>query len=110
LIELYRTSLVYVHITPREHFGISIVEAMAAGTPVILPRDSGSWIDIAFENNKIALPYRDLREVKYHILALQSNPELWRLLSVNGRLRALELDKRNFRKKFFEAVKSLIKP
>ena len=109
LVELYRTSLLYVHVTPREHFGISIVEAMAAGTPVILPRDSGSWIDIALENSRIALPYCDLKEARCHVLALQNNPELWRILSVSGRLRALELDRRNFRKKIFEVVKPLIK-
>jgi glycosyltransferase involved in cell wall biosynthesis len=108
LVELYRGSLIYVHITPREHFGISIVEAMAAGTPVIIPRDSGSWTDIALGDDQVAASYLDLREAQYKVLALQSNPDLWRQMSIKGRQRAIQLDKRNFRRNIFEAIKPLI--
>lgn len=108
LIELYRRSIAYVHITPKEHFGISIVEAMAAGTPVIVPRNSGGWIDIAREDAKVAIPYCNLREAKCYIKALLDNPQLWRLLSINGRTRALELNRRSFREKIYEAVKPIL--
>jgi glycosyltransferase involved in cell wall biosynthesis len=108
LIELYRRSIAYVHITPKEHFGISIVEAMAAGTPVIVPRNSGGWIDIAREDANVAIPYRNLREAKCYIKALLDNPQLWRLLSTNGRTRALELNRRSFREKIYEAVKPIL--
>jgi glycosyltransferase involved in cell wall biosynthesis len=109
LIELYRTSLAYVHVTPREHFGVSVVEAMATGTPVILPRDSGCWVDIALENSNIALPYSSIKEAAYKVFTLQENLNLWRTLSANGRLRSLELDRRSFRRKLFEVVSGLIK-
>lgn len=108
LIELYRRSIAYVHITPKEHFGISIVEAMAAGTPVIIPKNSGSWIDIAREDVKIAIPYCSLKEVKCYIKALLANPQLWGLLSASGRARAIELNRRSFRDKIYEVVKPLI--
>jgi len=108
LIELYRRSIAYVHITPKEHFGISIVEAMAAGTPVIIPRNSGGWIDIAREDANVAIPYCNLREAKCYIKALLDNPQLWRLLSTNGHTRALELNRRSFREKIYEAVKPIL--
>jgi len=108
LIELYRRSIAYIHITPKEHFGISIVEAMAAGTPVIVPRNSGGWIDIAREDANVAIPYCNLREAKCYIKALLDNPQLWRLLSTNGRTRALELNRRSFREKIYEAVKPIL--
>jgi len=108
LVELYRSSLIYVHVTPREHFGISIVEAMAAGTPVIIPRDSGSWTDIALGDEGVAASYLDLVEAARKAIIIESNWNLWRQMSIRGRQRAIQLDRRNFRRNIFEAVKPLI--
>jgi len=108
LIELYKRASVYVHVTPREHFGISVVEAMATGTPAVVPIDSGTWIDVALENPLIAKPYHSLKEAYCSIKEILENPGLWKSLSINGRKRALELDKRIFRKRIFEITKPLL--
>ncbi|MEM0001176.1 MAG: glycosyltransferase [Desulfurococcaceae archaeon] len=108
LIELYRTALAYIHVTPKEHFGISVVEAMAAGTPAIVPVDSGTWIDVAQQNPLVARPYRSVKEAYCTIKDIAENQHLWNMLSLNGRARALELDRKLFKEKVYEITKPLI--
>lgn len=108
LVELYRNALLYVHITPKEHFGVSIVEAMATGTPVVIPRDSGAWIDIAMGNDSVAIPYNSLRDAYCNIKKLLEKPKHWQELSENGYKRAREFDRRVFRRKIYEAVQSIV--
>ncbi len=98
LIELYRKAMLYVHPTEREHFGISIVEAMAAGTPVIVPINSGSWTDILSKNINIGLPYKGPRDLKYKIKQVIMNHDIWLTLSQNGHKRSLFFDRTRFHK------------
>ena len=98
LIELYRKAMLYVHPTEREHFGISIVEAMAAGTPVIVPINSGSWTDILSRNINIGLPYKGPRDLKYKIKQVITNHDIWLTLSQNGHKRSLFFDRTRFHK------------
>ncbi len=99
LVKLYREAYAYIHLTLREHFGISIVEAMAAGTPVIIPWGSGAWSDVAAGSTKYALPYRGLGEAVIHIARLRRDPALWERLSRNGLRRAGVFDKHVFRRR-----------
>ena len=46
LRRILRTAKYYLHPPFREHFGISVVEAMAAGALPIVYRGGGSWTDI----------------------------------------------------------------
>ncbi|MEM2024735.1 MAG: glycosyltransferase [Desulfurococcaceae archaeon] len=108
LVELYRKALVYVHITPREHFGISIVEAMAAATPVIVPVNSGGWIDVARQDIHVARPYSLISEVSCIVKELASNPNLWNQVSWRAYRRALQLDRREFRRKIYQVVEPII--
>ena len=108
LVDLYREALAYLHITPKEHFGISVVEAMAAGTPVVIPVDSGPWIDIARRDPLVAKPYKSVKEAYCVIRDISRDPNTWSLLSSNGYKRALEFDKRVFRRKVYRAVEPLI--
>ena len=108
LIDLYRKSMIYIHITPREHFGISIVEAMATGTPVIIPENSGSWIDIAQRNPNTARSYREIEEIPCIIKEIINNNNHWNQLSINGYKRALQLSREQYRKKLYHIVKPLI--
>lgn len=104
LLDLYRYAFVYLHTTPKEHFGISIVEAMAAGTPTIIPMDSGSWIDIAHGDHSITLPYRNTCEIRGIILELTRKPHKWKAISANGLRRSSVFDRRIFRRKIFDTV------
>ena len=46
LLALYGKAKIYLHAMRYEHFGISIVEAMASGLVPIVHRSGGSWEDI----------------------------------------------------------------
>ena len=46
LLALYGKAKIYLHAMRNEHFGISIVEAMAAGLVPIVHRSGGPWEDI----------------------------------------------------------------
>jgi len=107
LIELYRKAYIYVHLTPREHFGISIVEAMAAGTPVIIPKDNGAWIDVANRNSSILLTYSSLPELAKNVKLLVEDVKEWSKLSRNARLRAEYFKRERFHKELVKLVESV---
>ncbi len=50
LANLYANSDIFIHPNPREPFGISPLEAMASGTPVIAP-NSGGVLSYATDEN-----------------------------------------------------------
>lgn len=108
LLDLYRESLLYIHLTPREHFGISIVEAMAAGTPVITPIDSGGWSDIGNYNPNIVKPYETLHEAAEIIGRLAGDKEEWEKLSRNARTRSFFFDRESFHFKVYQALRKYI--
>ncbi|MEM1645861.1 MAG: glycosyltransferase [Ignisphaera sp.] len=45
-VRLLSKAKVYLHTMKYEHFGIAVVEAMAAGSIPIVHRYSGSWVDV----------------------------------------------------------------
>ncbi|WP_434731534.1 glycosyltransferase family 4 protein [Thermogladius sp. KZ2Tp1] len=108
LVKLYKTSLVYVHLTPMEHFGITIVESMAAGTPTIIPRNSGAWFDIANEDTSISLPYTSVDELADHLVRLGRSEELWKRLSTNSRLRSLSFSRYRYHKEISRIIETVV--
>ena len=46
LLKIYRDAKVFLHAMRHEHFGISVVEAMAAGLVPVVHRSGGPWEDI----------------------------------------------------------------
>lgn len=63
---------IYLHTMAYEHFGIPVVEAMAAGAIPVVPRSGGPWIDILNKTQGVyGYAYEDLSscvEVLEHIL------------------------------------------
>ncbi|MCD6300767.1 MAG: glycosyltransferase, partial [Staphylothermus sp.] len=109
LVEYLRKAYAYIHITEKEHFGISVVEAMAAGTPVIVPKSSGSWIDIVKRDNIYGLGYSDHFELESSIKKLVNDEKTWKKLSRNSRRRAKRFSRDRFHKeisKYTEVVVS----
>lgn len=45
-IDLLKKASIYVHLNRREHYGISILEAMSYGLIPVVPEVGGPWIDI----------------------------------------------------------------
>ncbi|MET1160827.1 MAG: glycosyltransferase family 4 protein [Thermoprotei archaeon] len=85
LVELYRRAYLYVHFTEYEHFGISIIEALAAGTPVVIPRSSGFWRDFGNIVSPAALPFSDVTELYRMVKKLIEKPRIWIHASTLGR-------------------------
>ncbi|MCD6488313.1 MAG: glycosyltransferase, partial [Desulfurococcales archaeon] len=108
LIKLYSTAYAYLHLMPREHFGISIVEAMAAGTPTIIPRESGAWIDIANKNLEYAIPYTSIEEAVEALLKLENNNIIWNKLSQNSFSRSKAFDRKIFHKKISKVALTVV--
>ncbi|MEZ0394089.1 MAG: glycosyltransferase family 4 protein [Desulfurococcaceae archaeon] len=46
LVELMSRAAAYLHPPLPEHFGIAVVEALAAGLPAVVYRDGGAWTDV----------------------------------------------------------------
>ncbi len=108
LIDYLRKAYSYIHITEKEHFGISVVEAMAAGTPVIVPKSSGSWIDIVNMDNNYGLGYSDYFELENCIKKIVNDENTWIKLSRNARRRAKRFSRDRFHKEISKYTELVI--
>jgi glycosyltransferase involved in cell wall biosynthesis len=60
-MEILKKAKIYLHPTKYEHFGIAIVEAMAAGLLPIVHKSGGPWIDIV-DRGKYGIGFRTVEE------------------------------------------------
>ena len=88
-------AMAYVHCAENEHFGITIVEAMAAGCVPIV-HDSGEPREIV--NEDVGFRWRDLPAAARQISAVVNDNELRRRFSAAASIRA-----RQFRPEVFES-------
>ena len=44
--QLFSKSWTYLHTKPREHFGVTVVEALSNGCVPVVPKSGGPWIDV----------------------------------------------------------------
>jgi len=81
---------VLLHCCPSESFGIALVEAMAAGLPVVAP-DSGGPLDIV-EHGRTGLlyPASEPSRAADYLVRVLSDPVQARAMGAAGRARALE--------------------
>ncbi len=93
--EMLGTAKVYVHCARGEHFGMTIVEAMAAGCVPIV-HNSGGPREIVTEN--VGYRWKGIGEAVDHISRLREDEELRRELSSAARVRA-----RSFSAEVFES-------
>ena len=76
LSRLYREAAVYVYPSPEEDFGMGIVEAMAAGTPVVAWNNGGPTVTVKHgETGYLVEPY-DTDRFAESILGLATDPSL----------------------------------
>lgn len=87
---LYREAVVYVYPSPEEDFGMGIVEAMAAGTPVVAWANGGPTVTVRNrETGYLVTPY-DTEEFAERLFQLLSSPELAERMGRAAHRRAAE--------------------
>src|SRR5258708_22643219 len=59
LARVYANSYAFVHLNPREPFGIAPLEAMASGLPIVVPNEGGVLSYATPENAWLAAPDSD---------------------------------------------------
>lgn len=92
-----------VHPAPREHFGIAVVEGMAAYCiPIVRKGFNGPWLEILQEGT-YGLGFETVEELAFNIENAVRNYENFNLDKIA--LRALEFDEKHFRDKFLEIVR-----
>jgi len=97
--DLLGRAMAYVHCAENEHFGITIVEAMAAGCVPIV-HDSGGPREIV--NEDVGFRWRDLRTAADCISKLSHNDELRQRLSVAAAARAKRFSPEMFESKMLK--------
>lgn len=109
LIRLYQQADVFVLPTKAEAFGIAVVEACAAGLPVIAT-DVGGIIDIVVEGeNGFLIPPEDPTILANRLEQLVQNTELRRKLGMAARKRAeLYFDARQNAARVIKIVKDVV--
>jgi len=76
ILELLSQCRLYLHTMIQEHFGISIVEAMHSGLPVIVHRSGGQYTDV-IDCDRYGMSYTDDQEVINHIVNTINDETVW---------------------------------
>jgi len=107
-VEAVRNAKVFLRTLPHEPFGMSVVEAMAAGCVPVVPRDGGPWFDILEEKEGVyGFSYDSISEAAEKIRMVLENDELRTEVSARARRRAMDFDGSSFESKMLSAVKQV---
>ena len=102
------TAKVFLRTLPNEPFGMSVVEAMAAGCVPVVPRDGGSWFDILDQKQgEYGYSYGSLKEAANVIKMLLENDDLRMEVSARAVKRAMDFDSSAFEKKILRIVEEV---
>jgi glycosyltransferase involved in cell wall biosynthesis len=106
LVELLSEAKVFLRTLHHEPFGISVVEAMAAGCVPVVPRNGGPWCDILGEKQgKYGYSYRTIDEAAYFIRMLLENEHLRAEISERAQKRATDFDSAVFARQIQDVVR-----
>jgi len=100
-LRIYSKSKVFMHAMINEHFGIAVVEGMAAGLIPIVHKSGGPWLDIV-DRGKFGLGYSNISEAVKAIKYALNN---YGNLRENALARAALFHKDNFINNFIKVVK-----
>ncbi len=102
------SSKVYLHTQSTEAFGISVVEAMAAGCVPVVPRSGGPWIDIlGQEESMYGFSFTSPKEAARKIALLTSDEGLRREIAERAIRRASLFDSTFFESRMVRIVEHL---
>jgi len=106
-IEVLKRAKVYLHPTKYEHFGIAVVEAMAAGLVPAVHKSGGPWIDI-IEHGKYGLGYKNINELIEEVNYLLSNHDAWFNFASKGPRKAKQYSNELFKLRLNTIFNNLI--
>jgi alpha-1,2-mannosyltransferase len=99
---------VYLHVMPYDHFGISVVEAMASGCVPVVHRSGGPWLDILdSRQGEYGFSYTSASEAADFIDKLIGDESLRRTMASRAFRRAKEFDRPVFMERMVEVVERL---
>lgn len=99
---------VYLHIMPKDHFGISVVEAMASGCVPVVHRSGGPWLDILdTRQGEYGYSYLTAAEAARYIDMLVTNEDLRSEMSIKALDRAKKFEKTVFMEKIVKVVEKI---
>ncbi len=111
LLAAYTSAKLYLHTQQTESFGISIVEAMAAGCVPIVPRDGGPWFDILDQKQgEYGYSYDTVDEAARYVRALLDDEQLRVEISRRAQIRAMDFDSAVFERKIQNFVRAIQAP
>lgn len=95
----------YLHVMPYDHFGISVVEAMAAGCVPVVHRSGGPWLDILdAQQGKYGFSYTSIEAAANAIDTIVNEENLRREIVCKALNRAKRFDRSVFMEKIVETV------
>ena len=104
LLNILSRSKVYLHAMVNEHFGMSVVEAMAAGLVPVVHRSGGTYTDV-IEMSRYGYAYRSLEEC---VKAIQHALSSYRRWYTTVKRRAMSFSKHRFIEKFSTVISKVV--
>jgi len=107
-LEVLSRAKVYLHVMPYDHFGISVVEAMASGCVPVVHRSGGPWLDILDgRQGEYGFSYVAAEEAASFIGALVTDENLRGKMASRASYRAKKFDRSVFMKKVVQVVEKV---
>ena len=104
-LDVLSKAKVYLHAMPYDHFGISVVEAMASGCVPVVHRSGGPWLDILDgQQGKYGFSYKSPEEAAAKINMLVNEEKMRKEILSRSVLRAHEFGKMDFMNRIIEVV------
>ena len=100
---------VFINLALCEPFGLTLIEAAAAGLPLVATSNGGSKNTIEQLGSGYALDPSDTNSITAHLIELTSNHDLWTQLSYTGQIQVQQYSWSSFLTSYFELVNSILK-
>jgi alpha-1,2-mannosyltransferase len=107
-LDILSRAKLYLHVMPYDHFGISVVEAMASGCVPVVHRSGGPWQDILDgRQGEFGFSYVAAEEAASFISALITDENLRSEMASRNLYRAKKFDRSVFMKKVVKVVEKV---
>ena len=108
LAHMLSDAKLYLHVMHNDHFGISVVEAMASGCVPIVHRSGGPWLDILdSQQGAYGYSYSNAEEAASIIDTLITDEDLRSKIASRASYRAKRFDRSVFMNKMVEVVEQI---